>query len=49
VNVIEETIRPNGIILSHDTKEQTVEMLPDLMGFLKKHHYTVIPVSAVVK
>lgn len=49
MKVIEETIRPNSIILSHDTKEQTMKILPELLQFLKKNNYTIVPVSAVAK
>lgn len=47
MDIIKASVKPNSIILSHDTKLKIVEMLPDLLDFLEKNNFRIVPVSAM--
>lgn len=45
---VKRKLKPNGIILLHDTNEKTVVALEQLLVELKKQHYTVVPLNELI-
>ena len=41
-------IKPGGIVLLHDTSSQTVSVLEELLSFLQKNNYTVVPLEELL-
>jgi peptidoglycan/xylan/chitin deacetylase (PgdA/CDA1 family) len=41
-------IEPGGIVLLHDTSIQTVQVLEQLLSFLQKNNYTVVPLEELL-
>lgn len=41
-------IKPGGIVLLHDTSSQTVRVLEELLSFLQKNNYTVVPLEELL-
>jgi peptidoglycan/xylan/chitin deacetylase (PgdA/CDA1 family) len=41
-------IKPGGIVLLHDTSIQTVHVLDQLLSFLQKNNYTVVPLEELL-
>jgi peptidoglycan/xylan/chitin deacetylase (PgdA/CDA1 family) len=41
-------IKPGGIVLLHDTSIQTVQVLEQLLSFLQKKNYTVVPLEELL-
>lgn len=41
-------IKPGGIVLLHDTSIQTVNVLEQLLSFLQKNNYTVVPLEELL-
>lgn len=47
-NRIIKRIKPGGIVLLHDTSIETVNVLDQLLSFLKKNNYTVVPLEELL-
>jgi peptidoglycan/xylan/chitin deacetylase (PgdA/CDA1 family) len=45
---IKKGIKPGGIVLLHDTSIQTVNVLEQLLSFLKKNNYRVVPLEELL-
>ncbi|WP_281323875.1 polysaccharide deacetylase family protein [Flavobacterium sp. IMCC34518] len=45
---IVKRIKPGGIVLLHDTSSQTVSVLEELLSFLQKNNYTVVPLEELL-
>jgi peptidoglycan/xylan/chitin deacetylase (PgdA/CDA1 family) len=41
-------IKPGGIVLLHDTSIQTVQVLEQLLSFLQKNNYAVVPLEELL-
>ncbi|PVX44567.1 peptidoglycan/xylan/chitin deacetylase (PgdA/CDA1 family) [Flavobacterium sp. 103] len=48
LNRIIKRIKPGGIVLLHDTSIQTVNVLEQLLSFLKTNNYTVVPLEELL-
>ena len=48
INRIIRSIKPGGIVLLHDTSIQTVNVLEQLLSFLDKNNYTVVPLEELL-
>jgi len=48
LNRIIKRIKPGGIVLLHDTSLQTVNVLEQLLSFLKKNNYAVVPLEELL-
>jgi peptidoglycan-N-acetylglucosamine deacetylase len=45
---IKNRIKPGGIVLLHDTSIQTVHVLEQLLSFLQKNNYSVVPLEELL-
>jgi peptidoglycan/xylan/chitin deacetylase (PgdA/CDA1 family) len=48
LNRIIKRIKPGGIVLLHDTSMQTVNVLEQLLSFLQKNNYAVVPLEQLL-
>ena len=48
LNRIIKRIKPGGIVLLHDTSIQTVNVLEQLLSFLQKNNYSVVPLEELL-
>jgi peptidoglycan-N-acetylglucosamine deacetylase len=48
LNRIIKRIKPGGIVLLHDTSIVTVNVLEQLLSFLKKNNYSVVPLEELL-
>jgi peptidoglycan/xylan/chitin deacetylase (PgdA/CDA1 family) len=48
LNRIIKRIKPGGIVLLHDTSIQTVQVLEQLLSFLQKNNYAVLPLEELL-
>jgi len=48
LNRIIKRIKPGGIVLLHDTSLQTVNVLEQLLSFLQKNNYAVVPLEELL-
>ena len=48
LNRIIKRIKPGGIVLLHDTSIETVNVLEQLLSFLEKNNYSVVPLEELL-
>ena len=44
--ILKSNIKPNSIVLSHDTNIKTLMVLPNLLDYLEKNNYRIVKISA---
>lgn len=48
LNRIIKRIKPGGVVLLHDTSLETVNVLEQLLSFLKKNNYSIVPLEELL-